>query len=54
MIKIEFKINGNCNSNFNHTPNMSAKSVDIQAAQTHKLPEDGQEPRPKHVGEVIN
>jgi len=33
---------------------MSTKSVDIQAAQTHKLPEDGQELRPRHVGAIIN
>jgi hypothetical protein len=42
------------NSNYNHTRNISAKSVDIQAAQTHKLPGNGQEMRPKHVGAIIN
>jgi hypothetical protein len=48
--KIQFKIN----CNFNHTRTMSAKSVDTQAVQTHKFPEDGQELRPKHVGAIIN
>jgi hypothetical protein len=31
-----------------------AKSADIQAAQTYKLTEDGQDLRPKHVGVIIN
>ena len=28
-------------------------NFDIQAAQTHALPEDGQGLRPKHVGAII-
>ena len=34
--------------------NTSAKEVDIQAAQTYEIYEDGQELRPKHVGAIIN
>ena len=28
--------------------------VDIQAAQSYELPEDGQELRPKYFGAIIN
>jgi hypothetical protein len=36
-----------------HTYN-SAKQFDIHAAHNCELPEDGQELRTKHVGEIIN
>ena len=44
-------------SNFNHFHRISATQADTSAARVEKLgelPEDGKEPRRKHVGAVIN
>jgi len=38
----------------NHICTTSAKLVDIYAAQTYMVPENGQELRPTNVGAIIN